>query len=294
MPLSVSQPVELARLQPDVVHVHSPYPLGELSAWLLTQARLIITHHSDVVRQKGWLRLYRPLLREVLRQADRVIATSPRYIETSPWLRPVQDKCVVVPLGVDPRRFSPASTPFEGPPTLLFVGRLRYYKGLGTLLRALPDLAEINLKVAGSGPMRDGWEALAAELDVAQRVDFMGRVDDAHLPALYHQAHAFILPSNARAEAFGMVLLEAMASGLPCITTELGTGTSWIVQHGITGLVVPPQQPLALGEAIQRLLSDPALRTQMGRAGRARVEAEFTQERMIARVQSVYEEVLST
>jgi rhamnosyl/mannosyltransferase len=294
MPISLRQPLALARLDPDVIHVHSPYPLGELSAWLLKpRTPLVLTHHSDVVRQQGWLRIYGPLLRRVLRSADRIMATSPRYIESSPWLQAVQDKCVVVPLGVDHQRFSPPETPFAGPPTLLFVGQLRYYKGLDTLLRALVDLPDVHLKAAGSGPMRHAWEALAGDLAIAQRVRFLGRVPEADLPTVYQQAHLFVLPANARAEAFGMVLLEAMASGLPCISTELGTGTSWVVRDGQTGLVVPPKQPQALAQAIDRLLSDAELRQRMGQAGRARVEAEFTHQRMIDRVERVYQEVLS-
>jgi len=116
MPLSLSQPLRLARLRPDIVHVHSPYPLGELANALLGQARAtVITHHSDIVRQRGWLRLYGPLLRRVLARADRIIATSPRYIETSPWLWPVREKCVVVPLGVDHRRFLPPCLLYTSP-----------------------------------------------------------------------------------------------------------------------------------------------------------------------------------
>jgi rhamnosyl/mannosyltransferase len=294
MPLSLSQPIALARLHPDIVHVHSPYPLGELSAWLVKRRTpLVITHHSDVVRQKGWLRLYGPLLRRVLDRADCIMATSPRYIQTSPWLRPVRDKCIVVPLGVDAARFAPPSVPFAGPPTLLFVGQLRYYKGLGTLLHALVELPTVHLKIAGAGPMRGEWEDLAQDLDMAERVHFLGRVPDADLPPLYHQAQLFVLPANARSEAFGMVLLEAMASGLPCVTTELETGTSWVVQHGETGLVVPPQRPPALRQAIDRLLADDELRRRMGRAGRARVETEFTQQLMIERVDQVYRETLA-
>lgn len=294
MPLSLSQPVALVRLRPDVAHVHSPYPLGEVANWLLGRAQATVTtHHSDVVRQQGWLRLYGPLLRRVLHAAGRIIATSPRYIETSPWLRPVREKCVVVPLGVDHRRFAPAPAPFDGPPTLLFVGRLRYYKGLDTLLHAMANLPEVHLNVVGDGPMRAPWETLAAELGIASHVRFLGEVDDTDLPALYHQAHLFVLPANARAEAFGTVLLEALASALPCITTEVGTGTSWVVQDGITGLVVPSLAPQALAEAIRRLLDDHQRRAAMGRAARARVEAEFTLEQMVARVQAVYEGVLA-
>jgi len=294
MPLSLSQPIALARLRPDVAHVHFPYPLGEVANWLLGRARAtIITHHSDVVRQKGWLRLYGPLLRRVLRAADRIIATSPRYIETSPWLQPMREKCVVVPLGVDPTRFFPPTNQSTSQPILLFAGRLRYYKGLDTLLHALVNLPDAHLDVVGDGPMRPPWENLAAELGIADRVRFLGQVDDTDLPKRYRQAHIFVLPANARAEAFGTVLLEAMASGLPCIATELGTGTSWVVQDGVTGLVVPPRDSQALAQAIRSLLDSPRRRAEMGRAARARVEAEFTQERMIARVQAVYEKVLA-
>lgn len=293
MPLSLSQPLILSRLQADVVHVHSPYPLGELANWLMGRARAtVVTHHSDVVRQARWLRLYGPLLRRILSRTDRIIATSPRYIDTSPWLRPVRDRCVVVPLGVDHRRFTPPPAPFDGPPTILFVGRLRYYKGVDTLLRALRDLPGVRLNIVGDGPMRGRWEALALSLGLAERVRFLGEVEDDRLPLLYHQAHLFVLPANARAEAFGTVLLEAMASGLPCITTEVGTGTSWVVQDGVTGLVVPPDDPAALAEAIRSLLSRPDLRVEMGRRGRERVEARFTLDRMIGAVARVYEEVL--
>jgi glycosyltransferase involved in cell wall biosynthesis len=144
MPLSLSQPIITARLHPDVVHVHSPYPLGESSAWLLKRrVPLVITHHSDVVRQQRLLRFYGPILRKVLGAASRIIATSPRYIETSPWLGPHRAKCTVVPLGVDVDRFRPAAQRRAGPIRLAFVGRLRYYKGLDTLLHALTLVPEV-------------------------------------------------------------------------------------------------------------------------------------------------------
>jgi glycosyltransferase involved in cell wall biosynthesis len=298
MPLSLSQPVALARLHPDVVHIHSPYPLGEAANWLLGRAHAtVITHHSDIVRQRGWLRLYGPALRRVLRAADRIIATSPRYVETSPWLRPVRERCVVVPLGVDTARFTlPATQPtnqLASQPILLTTGRLRYYKGLDTLLQALPSLPGVHLTIVGDGPMREEWEQLTGALGLRSRVAFAGEVPDEALPHYYHIAQVFVLPANARAEAFGTVLLEAMASGLPCVTTEVSTGTSWVVQDGVTGLVVPARNPQALAHAIQELLDNPKRRAAMGHAARARVEAEFTLERMIARVQAVYEEALA-
>ncbi len=295
MPISLAQPLVLARLRPDIVHIHSPYPLGEVANWLLGRSRAtIIAYHSDVVRQQAWLRLYGPFLRRVLRAADRIIATSPRYIESSTWLSPVKHKCVAIPSGIDVTRFlSSSDRPPVSTPTLLFVGRLRYYKGLDTLLRALPLVANARLTVVGEGPMRQEWEALSRELGLADRVDFMGEIDDADLPAYYRRADVFVLPANARAEGFGLVLVEAMASGLPCITTELGTGTSWVVQDGATGLVVPPRDPAAMAAAVNRLVGDADLRRRFGQAGQERAQREFSYQVMAERVMQVYQLVLS-
>lgn len=294
MPISLGQPLTVLRVKPDIVHVHSPYPLGELSAWLFKiKVPLIITHHSDIVRQKRWLQLYGPLLRRVLQRANRILATSPRYIETSPWLSAVKDKCTIVPLGIDHQRFTPPAQAFEGPPTLLFVGRLRYYKGLDTLLHALVKLSNVQLNVVGIGPMETEWKALTDTLGLNARVHFLGEVTDADLPTQYHQASLFVLPANARSEAFGMVLLEAMASGLPCVSTELGTGTSWVVKDGVTGRVVPPQDPGAMAAAIRELLSTPARLTEMRQAARTRVETEFTHKRMTEQVMTVYQELVN-
>lgn len=295
MPLSLAQPWRLARLRPDVVHIHSPYPLGEAANWLLGRAPVtVITHHSDVVRQRALLRFYGPILHRVLKSVDRIIATSPRYIDSSPWLAPVRDKCTVIPLGVETSRFNPPSQLYQGPFTLLFVGKLRYYKGLDTLLHALSQIPlQLRLIIVGEGPMQADWQALSQQLDLADRVIFAGEVDDAALPTYYHQADLFVLPANARSEAFGTVLLEAMASGLPCITTELGTGTSWIVQDGLTGLVVPPSDPPALAQAINTLAHNESLRRQMGQAALARVKTEFSQEIMVNKIMQLYQELLA-
>ncbi len=294
MPLSLAQARFLIRQRPDVVHIHSPYPLGELTNWLLGRGRVtIITHHSDIVRQRGWLRLYAPLLRRVLAAADRILVDSPPYIETSPWLQPVRHKCQAVPIGIDVQRFTPPARRSGAGTRLLFVGRLRYYKGLDTLLQAMVFVPEARLELVGDGPLRAELELQSQALGLQDRVDFVGEVDDAHLPGYYRQADVFVLPSNSRAEAYGIVLLEAMASGLPCITTELGTGTSWIVRHGVTGLVVPPNDPRALAGAIRRLLQDPDRHRAMGAAGRRRVEQEFTVGHMLRRIEAIYRETLA-
>ena len=298
-PLSLSLPLILAREGPDIVHLHFPYPLGELSEWFLRRGRAaVMTYHSDVVRQAAILRLYTPLLKRVLKQAARILTSSPNYIQSSPWLRPLAHKCTVVPLAIDvsrfsaPRRAEVASIRqrFSGP-ILLFVGRLRYYKGLDYLIQAMKNV-DATLLIVGSGPEAARLGAMSYELGVAHKVHFLGDISDALISAYYQAADVFILPSSHRSEAFGIVLLEAMAAGTPLVSTELGTGTSWVNQDGVTGIVVPPRDSNALAGAIRRLLEDESLRREMGARAQARARAEFNLPVLVKRVEQVYEEVL--
>jgi glycosyltransferase involved in cell wall biosynthesis len=321
-PLSLGLFGWVRRLDADVAHLHFPYPVGEVAHLLLGRAqRIVITYHSDVVRQRGILRIYRPLLWRVLRHADRIIATSPNYVTSSPYLSRLADRCTVVPLGIDlspflslsrgarehpdteTRRHGEAETESDltaspRPPVspslrLLFVGRLRYYKGLQYLLRAMADI-DAWLMVVGSGPMQAEWQALASELGLVDRVTFLGEVPDAGLPAYYHAADVFVLPACERSEAFGTVQIEAMAAGLPVVCTELGTGTSFVNRDGETGFVVPPRDPAALAQAINRLLADASLRQRFGQAGRQRAECEFSHTVMADRVIALYQQLLAT
>ncbi|MCS7088441.1 MAG: glycosyltransferase [Thermoflexales bacterium] len=294
-PISFAFPrwVRLLTRNADIAHLHAPYPIGELcNLWFGRARHTVITWHSDIVRQRTLLRFYTPWLRRVIAHADRIFPTSEVYARTSPWLQRHLDKCRVIPLGVDPQRFAPPAHPPapSGVLRLLSVGRLRYYKGLDDLIRALSTLHDAEAFIVGDGPMAAAWQALARQLGVADRVHFIGEVDDEALPRWYQNADVYVIPANARAEAFGVAILEAMASGLPVISTEVGTATSWINQHGVTGFVVPPRDPQALAAAIERL-RDPRLRRQMGEAARARVLAEFTEAHMLACVEAAYREL---
>ena len=293
-PLSIQFPFKLRELRADIHHLHFPYPVGEVSQLLMGGKRpFVISYHSDVVKQKNILRLYSPLLKRVLAGAGQILVASDNYLQSSTWLQPFADKCTIIPYSVDLDRFSGTAVPLIPPvdvPTLIFVGRHRYYKGVDTLIRAM---AHVNgrLLIGGDGLERANWEQLTTDLELEQRIQFVGDISDADLPAFYASGDIFVLPANSRAEAFGLVLQEAMAMGLPCVTSELNTGTSWLVQDGITGVVTPPQQPKGLAEAINKLLTDPALRQKMGDAGRQRTLNEFTVARMIARIESVYRAV---
>ena len=296
-PLSLALPFLLAKLRPDVTQVHFPYPLGELSQWLLRKRPYLIAYHSDVVKQQRILRFYKPLLRRVLAGAAGISAGSDNYVQSSSYLRPLAHKCTVIPYAVDVDRFAGGDPLFaeDGRFTLIFMGRHRYYKGGDDLIRAvaqLPADLPVRLLVGGDGPRRGAWEQLSQELGVADKVQFVGDLSEADLPNFYASGDLFVLPANSRAEAFGKVLQEAMAAGLPCLTTELGTGTSFVVQDGVTGRVVPAQQPAVLAAAIQQLASQPELCQQMGRAGQARARQAFSMAQMVEKVQGVYSAVL--
>jgi glycosyltransferase involved in cell wall biosynthesis len=300
-PISTALPILLRRERPDIAHLHFPYPVGELSQLLFGHARkMVITYHSDVIKQKYILRFYKPFLKKALSSADRIIATSDRYVESSPYLKPLRDKCVVIPLGVDPTpflNFDPTESrrirDLYGTPLILFVGRLRYYKGLQYLIKAMKDVSA-RLLVVGGGPMEAEWQTLAGSLDLGNKITFRGEVEDDELPALYHACDLFVLPASERSEAFGLVQVEAMMSGKPVVSTELGTGTSFVNLHGRTGYVVTPRDENTLADAINDLLADEPLRQKMGDFARQRALKEFSLTTMVDRTIDLYQSLYSS
>jgi glycosyltransferase involved in cell wall biosynthesis len=282
----------------DIVHLHWPHPTA-LLAYLASghAGRLVLTYHSDVVRQKVLGGLFWPVLRRVLERADAVIAASPGYVESSPVLRRFGAKCRVIPFGVPLAQFDRADAAEVarlraqfGPRVVLGVGRLIYYKGFEHLVRAMKEV-DGRLLIVGEGPLRGALEREAERAGVAGRVTFLGHVRE--VAPLYHAADVFALPSVARSEAFGIVQLEAMACGKPVVNTSLDTGVTFVSIGGVTGLTVPPADSAALATALNTLLDDPALAARYGRAARSRVEREFDLEEMGRRTLRLYEEVMS-
>jgi rhamnosyl/mannosyltransferase len=305
-PISLAFYAALQRMEQgiDITHAHLPYPPGELGHMLLGRSRgLVLSYHSDIVRQKMLGTIYSPFLRILLRQADRISVSNPTYVQTSPFLARVAEKCRVIPYGIDLSAFAASAARRQAAaeiraahapkPLLLFVGRLRHYKGLNVLIDAMRAI-DAHLLVVGAGMMEAEWRSQATALGLDQRITFLGDLTDDEKLTLLYAADLFVLPSTNRAEAFGIVLIEAMACGLPLISTELGTGTSFVNQHEETGLVVPPNDPGALAAAINRLLADPTLRQRMSQAALARAQGEFNVTTMAARMYDLYQDVLST
>lgn len=288
--------------RPDVFHLHFPYPWGETS-WMLAGAPgpAVLTYHSDIVRQRVLGAAYRPLMRRVLERVDRIIVGSPPMIENSEVLRPFAGKCRVVPFAIETERFVPtpeivaraaALRTQHSRPIVLFVGRLIYYKGVDVLVRAMADV-DADLVLIGNGPLRAELESLAASVGVAGRMSILPPMDDAELAAWYRAADVFALPSVARSEAYGLVQLEAHASGTPVVSTNLPTGVPWVNADGETGLVVPPGDAPALAAALRHLLADDALRERMGEHARERAMRSFGISTMVDATLAVYDEVLT-
>lgn len=282
----------------DIVHYHLPNPSTVVSHLLIRPSvPTVVTYHSDIVRQTQALTVYKPILKRFLSSVDHIITTSPRLRGHSIFLREHQSKTTVVPLSVNPDIYD-ESGPVNGPslptdgPTVLFVGRLNYYKGVTYLIRAIQHVDGAELVVAGDGDQRTSLERQAVSLGVEDRVYFHGYIDDKKLREYYRSADLFVLPSVESSEAFGIVQLEAMVHGLPVINTDLPTGVPWVSRDRKTGLTVPPRDADALASAIQELLVDDELRESLGRNARQRVETKFTEARMLSQTLDVYAEVI--
>lgn len=297
-PVSPAFPWHLWRAKDDVVVVHTPNPTGELG-WLMARPRgaLVVRYHSDVVRQARAMRIYGPILSHFLRQADIILPTSQPYLESSPLLRPVRDRCEVVPLGIEPAAFQRPSADgvarlreAYGEDFVFFSGIHRYYKGLRYLVEAAPRI-HARVVMAGDGPEREGAMRLARELGV--EIAFPGRLSHEDLVNHLHACALFAFPSVERSEAFGISIMEAHAAGKPVVATRLGTGVEFINQHEQTGLNVPPRDPAALADAVNTLLADASRREAMGNYARARIEREFDVRQVARREFECYQEALA-
>jgi len=291
----------LARLarEADVVHYHFPWPFMDLAHFVARVRKpTVVTYHSDIVRQKSLLRLYQPLKHRFLRSVDAIVASSPNYLASSPVLARYPGKTSVIPFGLDQTSYpqpDPARLAYwrerVGPKFFLFVGVLRYYKGLHVLLEAVAG-TEYPVVIVGAGPEEAALKAQAARLGL-KNVLFAGAVGEEDKVALLTLAYAMAFPSHLRSEAFGVSLLEGAMYGKAMVSCEIGTGTTFINIDGETGLVVPPDDVAALRAAMGRLWNDPELARAMGGNAARRFEDVFTSAQMAAGYAALYRDVLA-
>ncbi|QHC92816.1 glycosyltransferase family 4 protein [Pseudomonas chlororaphis] len=282
----------------DVVNYHFPWPFMDLVHFRSGMNKpCVATYHSDIIRQRHLLKLYRPLMNRFLGSVDRIVAASPNYLHTSDVLQQFPDKTRVIPYGLNKAGYPPPDSERMarwrqrlGERFFLFVGVMRYYKGLHILLDALKDV-DYPVVIVGAGPLEAELHAQAAALGL-RNLHFLGRLGDEDKVALLQLSYAIVFPSHLRSEAFGISLLEGAMYGKPMISSEIGTGTSYINIHGETGLVVPPSDPLAFRAAMRQLWDNPEQAAQMGLKAEARYRQLFTADEMGRRWSELYQELL--
>lgn len=289
----------------DILHLHFPDPMSHLAySFLPGKTKLVISWHSDIIRQKKQLAIYRPFLNHIVAKADAIIAATPRHFSSSTQMYACQDplRKHVVPYGVDLHRFAKSEQTLKGAERLkekyrgrkiiFAIGRHVYYKGYEYLIRAMQKVADDAILILGGvGPKTPELKLLAADLGLAEKVAFPGRIPDDELPHYYHGCELFCMPSIEPSEAFGLVQLEAMACGKPIVCCELNNGVTYVNRSAKTGLVVPPRNAEALAQAINELLANEQQCNAYGQEAYERVCREFTLKRMTEGTLAVYNKI---
>lgn len=281
----------------DIIHFHLPNPTAVL-AYLFSglKRRIIVTYHSDIIKQKYLKLIYNPFLLLFLKIADVIIATSDNYINSSKILYKFKKKCKVVPLGIDLEKYKPDKEIINrsikireiyNSNILLFIGKFRHYKGLNILIDAMKYI-DAKLILIGTGYLENLLRRQVKESGLDKKVEFLGEVDNNKLRVYLTACDVFVLPSIYRSEAFGIVQLEAMACSKPLVCTELGTGTSFINKNNETGFVVEPGNSVSLSKAINKLLGDKDKILECGNAAYKRLLDNFTVAKMMNGIMKVY------
>jgi len=302
-PLSYDFVRTFIKIQKDfnIIHVHSPNPLAEMLS-LLSNKKTIIHWHSDIVRQKLSYFFYKPIQQKVLKKADKIICTSPQYLNTSKQLENVREKAVVIPSGLNPERLLNSTEDnkykeflekTKGKKIVLSIGRLVEYKGFKYLVEAGKYLNnDIVIVIIGAGVLYDHLKERIKNLNLKNKVILFGRVNN--ITNYLKACDIFVLPSISRNEAFGLVLVEALFFGKPIITTNVeGSGMNYVNQHNIAGLVVPPRDPKALADAINKILSDENLYNYFSENAKKRFE-KFRIDTIGNKIIKLYKEVLES
>lgn len=298
-PISPGMLRRLMSIDHDVVHIHLPSPISGLAVLAgLGKSKLVVTYHSDIVKQRVLGKLVSPLVGKLLERADVIVTGSQELIDSSPVLGKYRSKCRVVPFGVNQEWSLDVDTEAMvrlrrrfGNRIIFSVGRHVYYKGFEYLIRAMQNV-DAHLVLAGDGPLRPELEALRNSLGLENKVTFLGNVEDAELRHLYQVADIFVLPSVEKSEAFGLVQVEAMAARTAVINTRLDSAVPFVSLHGETGLTVEPRDSSALAEAMNSLLADPKMREKFAEAGRVRADEMFSVRSMTNAMLALYQNAL--
>jgi len=274
----------------DLLFLHYPFPLGFVAYTFFSPKKdLVVWYHSDIVRQKFLEIFFIPFHLFVLKKSKKIFVSNPNLIRSSNYLKKFKEKCVITPFGVDLEKFklneeikkeiNEIKKKYE-PPIVLSVGRYVYYKGFEYLIESAKNV-EARFLIVGDGPLKGKYENIIKKLNLENKVFLIPPVEN--LLPYYYACDLFVLPSITKSEAFGIVLLEAMACGKPLITTEIGTGTSFINQNEVTGFVVKPKNSKIFSEKINEILKNEDLKEKFSQNSIKRIQ-EFSKEKFVEKL----------
>ena len=281
----------------DLFHFHCPWPFVEaFYLFNLIHKKSLVTFHAEISKNNRLKKYYTPLLNYFLKKVDQIVVTSPRIITSCQDLQNHRKTCQVIPLALEEETYPKIQenkliywkTNIKNE-FYLFIGVLRYYKGLHILIESMKDLPNIQLVIAGTGPMEIKLKKQAEHI---KNITFLGFVSDEDKVVLLTICKGVILPSHRKEEAFGICLLEASMYGKPMISTELQTGTSYVNKHEYTGYVVPPNNIIALRNAIQKMNKNEESAKIMGINSRKRFNELFTAKQMGKKYINIYQSLL--
>ncbi|MCP4291818.1 MAG: glycosyltransferase [bacterium] len=287
---------QIESFRPDLVHLHQPNPLAAFvwfllkNFWRIDLPPLVVWHHADITRQKLGARLVSPLIGKCYGASLGICVSSASLAQSSSLLKVSGQQAEIIPFGIEGHPWLEIAPQRSG--NFLFIGRLVPYKGLSVLLTALQLSGECKLDVVGEGPLLLELQNQVQQLGLSSRVFFHGSCEPAQLANLMSKARALILPSINESETFGLVQLEAMASGLAVIATRLNSGVAEVGVDGETCLLVPPNDSKSLAAAITTLIEDDDLTARLGQKARERFQQHYTREIMGNRVKKWYQELL--
>jgi glycosyltransferase involved in cell wall biosynthesis len=288
-PFSVSAISQFKQLvkEADVIHYHFPYPFADCLHFLTRVKKpTVLTYHCDIIKQKYLAKLYNPLRKQFLNSVSSIVVTSPNYLQSSDDLKPYYSKTKLIPIGLNQETYPmPSQEKLRfwqerfGPRFFLFLGVIRYYKGLQFLIEAARR-SEYPIVIAGFGPLIKEYQEMVRNQGITN-IHFVGEISSEDKVALFQLCYAFVFPSHLRSEGFGIALLEGAMFGKPLISCEIATGTSYINIQNETGFVVPPANVEALKKAMDYLWDNPDEASKMGIRARSRFEDIFEGQKMI-------------
>ncbi len=284
----------------DLIHIHHPDPMACLALYLSGFKGKIIVHwHADIVKQKRLMRLYKPFQTWLLNRASLIIGTTPFYIKSSPFLKEFQHKSIYLPIGVDKLKPNEEEVQvlrkqFKNKKIIFSLGRLVDYKGFKYLIDAARYLNDdFIVLIAGDGPNRKEYEEQINTFKLADRVKLLGYISEKEKENLFGACDIFCLPSIHKAEAFGIVQIEAMSIGKPIVTTKIdGSGVHWVNFHEVSGINVTVKNSIELSLAIKEILKDKEIYKNYSLNAKSRFKYLFTKKEMINKCISIYNETL--